>query len=110
MLGLTTQQVRGHPTLLWLWALLMAQPFVIVAVTGKVSGLVVGAALLVAILVAGVLHGSRAAWVIALAFQVIVVLPIGDVHLWALALNLVGLGCLLAPDVRHFALSAHAYR
>jgi hypothetical protein len=83
----------------------MAVPYVIVAVTGNVNGLVVGAGLLAAIAVAGVLHGSRAAGVIALAFQVIVVLPIGDVHLWALALNLVGLGCLLAPDVRQFVFS-----
>lgn len=83
----------------------MVQPFVTVAVRGNVNGLVVGAALLVALLVAGVLRGGRVAYVIAFAFQVLVVLPIGEVHLWALALNLVGLGCLLAPDVRRFASS-----
>ena len=105
MLGLADPRLHGRPALLWLWALLMIEPFVTVAVAGKVNGLVVGAALLAGILVAAVLYGSRAAWVIALVFQVIVVLPIGEIHIWALALNLVGLGCLLAPDVRRFALS-----
>lgn len=90
--------------LLWLWALLLTSPFVRVAVIGDINGLVVGAASLAVVLIAGVLLGSRTAWSIALAFQVAVVLPIGDVHLSALALNLVALGCLISPDARHFAL------
>lgn len=101
-----TRSVYGRPALLWLWAMLMVQPFVTVTVRADVNGLVVGAALLAALLVASVLRGSRVAYVIALAFQVLVVLPIGELHLWALALNLVGLGCLLAPDVRRFASSS----
>lgn len=94
----------GRPALLWVYVVLMVQPYLRVALSGDVYGLVVGAAVLAALVVLAVLRGSRAAWLVALVFQIAVVIPVGEFRWWALALNVVGLACLLAPDVRRFEL------
>lgn len=107
MLRVLDRRPLGRPASLWIYVVLVAQPFVIVALRGDVNGLVVGAAVLAASLIAAMLRGSRAAWTIALIFQIAVVIPVGEFGWWTLALNLVALVCLLAPEVRRFELRDH---
>lgn len=97
-----------RPKVLWLYAALLAQPFFTVAIAGDANGFVAGAALLAAVLGLGVLKGVRAVWILAIASQIVVLLPFGDFRLWAIGLNLVGLACLLAPDVRRFETQRNA--
>lgn len=61
MLRVLDRRPLGRPASLWVYVVLVIQPFVIVALRGDVNRLVVGAAVLAALLIVAMLRGSRAA-------------------------------------------------
>ena len=90
----------ARPRTLWLYPALLLQPFVAVTARGEANATVGGAFLLVSLVAFLVWRGSRAAWVLATVFQLVVLVSSAfdpRPPLWAVGLNLVALVALAAP-------------
>ena len=95
----------SRPPALWLYPVLLLQPFVVVTARGEANATVAGAFVLAFSVAFLVWRGNRAAWVLAALLQVGVVA--GSAFdprppMWAFVLNLVALACLMAPSTRRY--------